>query len=190
MKRGVLERLRPHAGSITSIGISLGVFNLLSGGSVQWALFAGCSAAAMWSITCLVQDRRARRRLSEIGLSRPEMGLDVSVTAIVEAGESDLISACRDAICALPNYRSVVESETPARLSGKTRINFDSLGEQLDLSVERIDDKAAKLTVRSRPRWPLATEDMGFNYQNVALILRSLARKYSVRSISPDSFRY
>lgn len=132
-------------------------------------------------------DKRVTARLAQLKLPDGDYPARISVVVQLEGNPEDVMNACSKAIRNLPNFRSIKEYDAGKRATARTRWSRDSWGEKIHVHVEP-GDKGTQLHLESVPALWTVTEDMRLNYQNVALILRSVHGSFGIKDVQPRGY--
>jgi hypothetical protein len=124
-------------------------------------------------------------RLAKFKLPTGEYPMEVLADLRVHADLHAVWNACRSAIDSLPNSgakRTVLRGTT---LRTRTSTSWASWGEIIDAAAEDADGQTI-LRIKSRPALSFILDDHGINFQNVALIVRSLRASFDVRVLESN----
>lgn len=124
-------------------------------------------------------------RLAKYNLPAGEYPMEVLADLRVHAGLDAVWTACRGAIDSLPNSapkRTVLRGAT---LRTRTSTSWASWGEIIDAAAEDNEGQTI-LRIKSRPALSFTLNDHGINFQNVALIVRTLRVSFNVRVLESN----
>jgi hypothetical protein len=120
-----------------------------------------------------------RDRLAKFNLPTGEYPMEVLADLRVHADLNAVWTACRGAIDGLPNSASKRTVLRGDALRTRTLISWVSWGEIIDAAAEAVDGQTI-LRIKSRPAYVFTLNDHGINFQNVALIVRTLRERFDV----------
>jgi hypothetical protein len=128
---------------------------------------------------------RTIKRLDAFQLEFHNRPDGIQASALVSAPSSEVVEACSAGIEALPNLKGQVDCVPPSKLLARTGVGRFSWGERISVRIEE-SGGSTRLTISSKPRLWLTSNDQGMNFQNVVLILRSVQQWHQMRSIEPS----
>ena len=103
--------------------------------------------------------------------------LRVRSSRVIEVAgpRSDVLRRTADAIASLsfPPLKVIVDPESGSVRATKG-VSWRSWGEHVRATVESVDDRRQRVTLASRPSFPLTIADCGANFENVAAIADTL----------------
>jgi len=170
------------------IGVAIGVGYISYRPSMfVSSVLSGLAASAFSAVVLVWLDRRAAVRLKKLGLQHKHYPSRVSVIAISKKRPEEVIAACMDAIRCLPNFAKILKFDREASICARTRWSRYSWGEDISVRVELIGG-LTRIYLSSVPALFTVTEDMGFNFQNIALILRKLRESVGIRNLEPKEY--
>jgi len=132
-------------------------------------------------------DKKVAARLNKLGLHDRNYPAEIDAVATVRTNPESAMTSCRAAIESLPNFGTIKNYEAGKLLEARTRRSRESWGEKISVRAEP-SDGGTKLQLRSVPVLWTVTEDMHYNYQNVALILKHLQREIEIDSVQPEDY--
>jgi hypothetical protein len=189
-----MRRSRPQRSIASSAAIfvaaslGIGIASYGSSGSLGGAILIGSLGGALAALLIGRFDRSASARLEALGLRDGNYPARLSAVAAVRADSAAVFAACETAVKSLPNFGTITRHDrSELVLHCRTRRSTQSWGENITINLEQ-SGTLTTLHVKSEPVLWTVTEDMRFNYQNVALVLREIGRRFSVESIQPSEY--
>lgn len=168
--------------------LAIGIASYGSSGSVVRAILIGCLSGGLAALLPGRLNRNAATRLEALGLSDGNYPARLSAVATVCADSAAVFAACEAVVKSLPNFGKITRQDaTELVLHCRTRWSCYSWGENISIKLEQSGARTV-LNVKSKPVLWTVTEDLRFNYQNVALILREIAQRFSVERIEPAEY--
>lgn len=129
--------------------------------------------------------RTKNDRLARFSLPAGEYPMEVSATLHIRGDVSEVRPALRNAVDELPNAapkRTVLHGNS---LQTRTSTSWASWGEVIDAVADSVDGQT-ELRIKSRPALSITNDDQGINFQNVALIVRSLRARFDVNVLESN----
>lgn len=176
-----------HVGIFVAVALGIGITSYASSRSILAAVSIGLASGLAAALFLGRLDASVPQRLATLGLKDGDHPARVLAIVTLRAEPRAVLEVCRDAIENLPNFLSVSRyDEDIGSLEGRTRASKMSWGEKISVRTE-VRGVETRVIIRSVPALWTVTEDMRFNYQNVALILRHLQNSLTIEAIEPAS---
>ena len=176
-----------YASVYLSLTLAIGFVSYRSSGSLLRAILAGALASLVATFFLVRLDQRSTKRLQSLNLPDRDFPARISATGVVNGSTEEVISASLRAIQALPNFGTITKYEPGDLILARTRRSSDSWGEKISVNAIPIQG-STRLHVRSVPLLWTVTEDMRCNFQNVALVLRSIHRSLPISDLEPREY--
>ena len=176
-----------YVGIFVAVALGIAVTNYGSSRSILAAVSIGSVSGlvAAWFLGRL--NVSVSQRLAALGLKDGDYPARIFAIVTLRAEPTAILEACREAIEELPNFLSVNRYDADnGRLEARTRASRMSWGEKISVRID-VHGVEARVIIGSIPTLWTVTEDMRFNYQNVALILRHLQNSLTIEAIESTS---
>jgi hypothetical protein len=174
-----------HVGVHISVALAIGVSVYLASGSILNSAAIGLLGSIVGSYLLSRLDLRANRRLTHLGLPDGSYPARIYASAIVHGPPDEVLFACEQALRNLPNFGKLTRSVDGSVVHARTRHSSDSWGERIAVQVG-----PARLGTRIQVSSVLVlwtvTEDMRFNFQNVALVMREISQTFPLSDVRPS----
>jgi hypothetical protein len=171
--------------ALVAIFVAIGYMAFTQTGSILNALVASAMAGLTGLVVFRSIDNSATRRLTSLGLPAGKYPVRVSARAELQASPELVIEACLVAIRQLPHFSSIKQHDPKGFLIAQTRMSWHSiLGEEITIRVSQCN-ASTELRLDSTPKLSTTTVDAGLNFQNIALVLRSIHRELGVSHVEP-----
>jgi hypothetical protein len=176
---------KKYAGALTIAAVAFAFIGYRNSGSFLAALGSSAFGCLVGLLMFTAIDKKTSKRLLALGLPDGDYPVRVAMSCYLAADPSVVIDACLAAVRKLPNFVSIKRHDSPGHILVKTRSWSDAMfGERVTIRVAA-KDSGTELHLESVPALASTTVDSGLNFQNVALVLRSLQRAIEVSDIEP-----
>lgn len=176
-----------NGGIFVAVALGIGITNYASSRSILAAVSLGLVSGLAAALLLGRLNTKVPQRMAALGLKDGDYPARIFAMVTLRAEPKAVLEICREAIEKLPNFLSISRYDADnGVLEARTRTSRMSWGERVSVRTE-VDGMDTRVRIGSVPALWTVTEDMRFNYQNVALILRHLQNSLAIEAVEPAS---